>query len=164
MHHVVRQAESAPDSVTAYQGHRLPCPALTVKMQTQVTAALRRPCEELAAGLPTHGRLSTDETAAKEKTARPGCGRSWLGHSRCWPCLPRARRRCWPISSAKRSAASSPAIGPGCSGKQSLGSRAVVPNVETSRHCENRHRENKRRAQEPPWSPLVGIIVVGSRL
>ena len=49
------------------------CAALTVKMQTQVTAALRPSYEELAAELPTQQRLSIDETATKEQN-----GKAWL--------------------------------------------------------------------------------------
>lgn len=51
-----------------------PCsPALTVKMQTQVTAALRPAYDELAAQLPTQDQLSIDETATKECN-----GKAWL--------------------------------------------------------------------------------------
>ena len=49
------------------------CAALTVKMQTQVTAALRPSYEELAAQLPTQEQLSADETPTKE-----GNGKAWL--------------------------------------------------------------------------------------
>ena len=49
------------------------CAALTVKMQTQVTAALRPSYEELAAQLPTQEQLSIDETATKERN-----GKAWL--------------------------------------------------------------------------------------
>jgi transposase len=49
------------------------CPALTVKIQTQVTAALRPSYEALAAGLPTQEQLSIDETATKEAN-----GKAWL--------------------------------------------------------------------------------------
>lgn len=49
------------------------CAALTVKMQTQVTAALRPQYEELAGLLPTQDQLSIDETATKEQN-----GKAWL--------------------------------------------------------------------------------------
>jgi transposase len=47
--------------------------ALTVKMQTQVTAAARSAYEELAAELPTQEHLNADETATKEQN-----GKAWL--------------------------------------------------------------------------------------
>jgi transposase len=51
-----------------------PCsPALTVKIQTQVTAALRPAYEELAAELPNQQHVNADETPTKE--AR---GKAWL--------------------------------------------------------------------------------------
>ena len=46
------------------------CPALTVKMQTQVTAAARPAYEELAAQLPTQEQISADETPTKEQNAK----------------------------------------------------------------------------------------------
>ena len=49
------------------------CAALTVKMQTQVTAALRPSYEALAAELPTQDQLSADETPTKEQN-----GKAWL--------------------------------------------------------------------------------------
>ena len=49
------------------------CPALTVKMQTQVTAALRPSYEALAAKLPTQDHLSADETPIKQQN-----GKAWL--------------------------------------------------------------------------------------
>ena len=49
------------------------CPALTVKIQNQVTAALRPSYEELAAELPTQEHLNIDETATKEEN-----GKAWL--------------------------------------------------------------------------------------
>jgi transposase len=49
------------------------CPALAVKMQNQVTAALRPSYEALAAELPTQEQLSIDETATKEEN-----GKAWL--------------------------------------------------------------------------------------
>jgi transposase len=49
------------------------CPALTVKIQNQVTAALRPSYEALAAELPTQEQLSIDETATKEEN-----GKAWL--------------------------------------------------------------------------------------
>ena len=49
------------------------CPALTVKMQTQVTAALRPSYDELAAQLPTEEQMSIDETPTKEQN-----GKAWL--------------------------------------------------------------------------------------
>jgi len=49
------------------------CPALAVKMQNQVTAALRPSYEELAAQLPTQEQLSSDETATKEHNRK-----AWL--------------------------------------------------------------------------------------
>jgi transposase len=49
------------------------CPALAVKMQNQVTAALRPSYEALAAALPTEEQLSIDETATKEEN-----GKAWL--------------------------------------------------------------------------------------
>ena len=51
-----------------------PCSAaLTVKMQTLVTAALRPSYEALAAELPTQDQLSADETPTKEQN-----GKAWL--------------------------------------------------------------------------------------
>ena len=51
-----------------------PCyPALTVKIQNQVTAALRRSYEALAAELPIQEQLSIDETPTKEEN-----GKAWL--------------------------------------------------------------------------------------
>jgi transposase len=51
-----------------------PCsPALTVKIQTQVTAAARPAYEELAATLPTEEHINADETATKEEN-----GKAWL--------------------------------------------------------------------------------------
>jgi transposase len=51
-----------------------PCsPALTVKMQNQVTAAVRPSYEELAAELPTQEHLNIDETATKQEN-----GKAWL--------------------------------------------------------------------------------------
>jgi len=49
------------------------CAALTVKMQTQVTAATRPAYEELAASLPTQGHVNADETGTKEQN-----GKAWL--------------------------------------------------------------------------------------
>jgi transposase len=49
------------------------CPALTMKMQTQVTAALRPAYEELVAALPAQSSLGIDETPTKEATTK-----SWL--------------------------------------------------------------------------------------
>ena len=49
------------------------CPSLAVKMQTQVTAAVRPSYEELAAELPTQDQLSIDETPTKEEN-----GKAWL--------------------------------------------------------------------------------------
>ena len=49
------------------------CPALTIKMQTQVTAALRPAYAELAAALPAQPHLGIDETPTKEATTK-----SWL--------------------------------------------------------------------------------------
>lgn len=49
------------------------CPSLTVKMQKQVTAAVRPSYEALAAELPTQGQLSIDETGTKEAG-----GKAWL--------------------------------------------------------------------------------------
>ena len=51
-----------------------PCSAaLTVKMQTQVTAAVRPAYEELAAQLPTQDHVNADETPTKEEN-----GKAWL--------------------------------------------------------------------------------------
>jgi len=51
-----------------------PCsPALTVKIQKQVTAAVRPSYEALAAQLPTQEQLSIDETGTKEAN-----GKAWL--------------------------------------------------------------------------------------
>ena len=49
------------------------CPALTVKIEKEVTAALRPSYEALAAELPTQKQLNIDETATKEENgkARP---------------------------------------------------------------------------------------------
>jgi len=49
------------------------CPALTVKIQNQVTAALRPSYEALAAELPMQEQLSIDETPTKEEN-----GKAWL--------------------------------------------------------------------------------------
>lgn len=49
------------------------CPALTVKMQNQVTTALRSSYEALAAQLPAQEQLSIDETGTKEEN-----GKAWL--------------------------------------------------------------------------------------
>src|SRR3989304_25239 len=49
------------------------CPALTVKMQRQATAALRGAYDELVAQLPTQDQLSGDETATKEQNRK-----AWL--------------------------------------------------------------------------------------
>jgi transposase len=49
------------------------CPALTVKIQDQVTAAVRPSYEELAAELPVQEHLNIDETATKEEN-----GKAWL--------------------------------------------------------------------------------------
>lgn len=49
------------------------CPSLTVKMQTQVTAALRPAYEELVAQLPTQTRLGMDESPTKQQTHK-----AWL--------------------------------------------------------------------------------------
>jgi len=49
------------------------CPALTVKMQNQVTAALRPSYEALAAALPTQEQLNIDETGTKQEN-----GKAWL--------------------------------------------------------------------------------------
>lgn len=49
------------------------CAALTVKIQTQVTAAARPAYEELAAQLPTQEHVNADETATKEQN-----GKAWL--------------------------------------------------------------------------------------
>jgi transposase len=49
------------------------CPALTVKMQTQVTAALRPAYEELVQQLPAQSQLGIDESPTKEAVTK-----SWL--------------------------------------------------------------------------------------
>ena len=49
------------------------CPALTVKIQNQVTEALRPSYEELADELPTQDCLNIDETATKQEN-----GKAWL--------------------------------------------------------------------------------------
>jgi transposase len=49
------------------------CPALTVKIQNQVTTALRPSYEALAAQLPTQEQLNIDETGTKEAN-----GKAWL--------------------------------------------------------------------------------------
>ncbi len=49
------------------------CPSLTVKIQNQVTAALRPSYEALAAELPAQEQLSIDETGTKEEN-----GKAWL--------------------------------------------------------------------------------------
>ena len=49
------------------------CPALTVKIQDRVTAAVRPSYEELAAELPTQEQLSIDETGTKQEN-----GKAWL--------------------------------------------------------------------------------------
>jgi transposase len=52
---------------------QLCCPSLTVKIQSQVTAALRPSYEEVAAALPDHEQVNIDETATKEEN-----GKAWL--------------------------------------------------------------------------------------
>jgi transposase len=49
------------------------CPALTVKIQDQVTTAVRPSYAALAAELPTQAHLNIDETATKEEN-----GKAWL--------------------------------------------------------------------------------------
>jgi transposase len=49
------------------------CPALTVKIQNQVTAALQPSYEKLAAELPAQEHLNIDETATKQEN-----GKAWL--------------------------------------------------------------------------------------
>ena len=49
------------------------CPALTVKIQNQVAAALRPLYEDAAAALPAQDQLNIDETATKEEN-----GKAWL--------------------------------------------------------------------------------------
>jgi len=49
------------------------CPALTVKIQSQVTAALRPSYDEVVAELPKQEHLNADETATKEEN-----GKAWL--------------------------------------------------------------------------------------
>ena len=49
------------------------CPALTVKIQNQVTAAVQPSYEELAGELPKQERLNIDETGTKEAN-----GKAWL--------------------------------------------------------------------------------------
>jgi transposase len=49
------------------------CPSLAVKMQMQVTAAVRPAYEELAAQLPAQTRLSIDESPTKQQTSK-----AWL--------------------------------------------------------------------------------------
>ena len=49
------------------------CPALTVKMQTQVTAALRPAYEELIRALPAQAQLGVDESPTKEAALK-----AWL--------------------------------------------------------------------------------------
>jgi transposase len=49
------------------------CPSLTVKIQNQVTEALRPSYEKLAAELPTQEHLNIDETGTKEAN-----GKAWL--------------------------------------------------------------------------------------
>jgi transposase len=49
------------------------CPSLTVKIQNQVTAALRPSYEEAAAALPAEPQLKIDETGTKEEN-----GKAWL--------------------------------------------------------------------------------------
>ena len=49
------------------------CPALTVKMQSQATSAVRTAYEELAAQLPVQDYVNADETATKEQNCK-----AWL--------------------------------------------------------------------------------------
>jgi transposase len=49
------------------------CPALTVKIENQVTAAVRPPYEELAAHLPAEDHLNIDETGTKQENDK-----AWL--------------------------------------------------------------------------------------
>src|SRR6201996_1514603 len=53
--------------------HQPCCPALTLKMQTQVTTALRPAYDELAAALPTQPSLGIDESPTKEAATK-----AWL--------------------------------------------------------------------------------------
>ena len=56
------------------------CPALTVKIQNQVTAAVRPSYETLAAQLPTQEHLNIDETPTKQEN-----GKAWLWtFVACW--------------------------------------------------------------------------------
>jgi putative copper export protein len=49
------------------------CPALTVKIQNEVTAAVRPSYVELAAELPAEGQLNIDETGTEQEN-----GKAWL--------------------------------------------------------------------------------------
>ena len=92
------------------------CPALTVKIQNQVTAALRPSYEALAAELPMQEQLSIDETPTKEEN-----GKAWL-----WTFVAqmftvftvRATREATALGVfwARSSTASSTAIEPRCTG------------------------------------------------
>lgn len=53
--------------------HQPCCPSLTIKMQTQVTAALRPAYDELVAALPAQAQLGIDESPTKEATTK-----AWL--------------------------------------------------------------------------------------
>jgi len=53
--------------------HQPCCPALAIKMQTQVTAALRPAYEELTAALPGQPALGIDESPTQEAATK-----SWL--------------------------------------------------------------------------------------
>jgi transposase len=53
--------------------HQPCCPALTIKMQTQVTAALRPAYDELVSALPVQPHLGIDESPTKEATRK-----AWL--------------------------------------------------------------------------------------
>ena len=55
------------------------CPALTVKIENQVAAAIRPPYEELAASLPAEEHLNIDETGTKQENDK-----AWL-----WPFVAR---------------------------------------------------------------------------
>ncbi len=69
------------------------CPALTVKIENQVTAAVRPSYEELAAQLPAEEQLNIDETGTKQENDKAWLWTFVARSSPCLRCVPRARPR-----------------------------------------------------------------------
>ena len=92
------------------------CAALTVKIENQVTAAVRPSYEALAAQLPAAEQLNIDETGTRQEN-----GKAWLWtfvarQFTVFAVRPRASNRVDTPSWARRSTASSTVIGPRCTG------------------------------------------------